>query len=300
MKLVVRPVTTADWPAVRRISSRIWEGRDYVLLFFRQWVREGGFWCGTRRGRVVGYGKTTELAPGEWWLEGLRVDPDCRHRGIGAELSRQVLYRALDERPTSLRLATSDSNHDLVRIIEDAMHLRVYVRFRSFTMSPNAEGRSAKSGLRYSLAPGEPGRARKLHTPSAGEALEFLHRSPEFVAGRGLIQASWHFREAGPRYLAELRRSGSLYGFRRQGRLEGLLILVPHRYRGANLEVPFIGGTRQAIAAFGAFIHRRAREAGSETVNGMAASREMEQAFVSIGARPHERGGAVLVYEYPV
>ena len=87
MKLVVRPVTTADWPAVRRISSRIWEGRDYVLLFFRQLVREGGFWCGTRRGRVVGYGKTTELAPGEWWLEGLLVDPDCLHRGIGAELS---------------------------------------------------------------------------------------------------------------------------------------------------------------------------------------------------------------------
>src|SRR5512136_867221 len=87
LRLIVRPMTMADKPAVLKISSRIWEGNDYVPLFFDRWVEEGGFWAAELRGRLVGYGKATQLSPGEWWLEGLRVDPDCRKRGIGKELS---------------------------------------------------------------------------------------------------------------------------------------------------------------------------------------------------------------------
>jgi GNAT superfamily N-acetyltransferase len=273
----------SDWPAVRRISAEIWEGRDYVPLFFKQWVREGGFWCAETRGRVAGYGKATELATGEWWLEGLRVDPALRRRGIGAELSRQVLYQALNRRPVSLRLATADVNRESVRIIETVMHFNLLAQLRMF----RAEAMDAKEG--------EP-----LVVPSARAALEFIRAEGELGASKGLLQSTWRFRNADARYLAELKRAGRLLGYERRGRLEGVLVCGPHRYRAADLDVSFVGGSMPALTVFRAYLHRRVRAAGGDTINGMAASAEMAAALAAVGAEPSDRIDAVLVYDYPV
>jgi GNAT superfamily N-acetyltransferase len=285
MELIVRPVRTADWPAVRRISSRIWEGRDYVPLFFGEWVREGGFWAGELRGRVVGYGKATELAPGEWWLEGLRVDPQRRHRGIGTELSRQILYRTFDERPVSLRLATGAVNRESIRIIEETMGFRFYVQY-SFIAGTPAEAEETPRP--------------KLAVPSLREAQEFMQTREELKASRGLLQSSWRFRAANARYLRDLRRQGSLYGCREAGRLTGLLVMTRHRYRRTDLDISFVGGTRPALSAFGSYIRSVARELDTKTVSGMAASDEMTAAVRALGVMARPRVSAVFVYDYPV
>ncbi len=39
-------------------------------------------------GQVVAIAKLTDLNDGEWWFEGLRVDPDFRRRGIASALNR--------------------------------------------------------------------------------------------------------------------------------------------------------------------------------------------------------------------
>jgi GNAT superfamily N-acetyltransferase len=145
-RLTVRPMTMADKPAVMNISSRIWEGNDYVPLFYDRWVKEGGFWAGELRGRIVGYGKATELAPGELWLEGLRVDPGCRKQGIGKELSRQVVYRTLERRPVSLRLATADVNHESIHIIETVMGFKPYAQYRFFLGNGSTRLHQAECG----------------------------------------------------------------------------------------------------------------------------------------------------------
>jgi len=279
----VRPVKMSDWPAVQRISARIWEGHDYVPLFFKQWVREGGFWCAEVRGRIAGYGKVTELAPGELWLEGLRVDPALRRRGIGAELSKQVLSRALDLLPVSLRLATADVNRESVRIIETVMHFNLLVKLRMF----RAEAMDAKEG--------EP-----LVVPSARAAFDFIRSGKELGASKGLLQSTWRFRNTDARYLSELRRAGRLLGYLRKGNLEGVLICGPHRYRAADLDVSFIGGTPRALTAFRAHLHRRVRAAGGDAISGMAASAQMSAALETVGARPSDRLKAVFVYDYPV
>lgn len=283
MGIVVRRVRMSDWPAVRRISARIWEGHDYVPLFFKQWVCEGGFWCAEVRGRIAGYGKATELAPGELWLEGLRVDPALRKRGIGAELSRQVLYRALDLRPVSLRLATADVNRESVHIIETVMHFNLLAQFRMF-------GASA-----VDVREGEP-----LVIPSAREALDFIRSGRELGASKGLLQSTWRFRNTDARYLSESKRAGRLLGYKRAGTLEGVLVCGPHRYRAADLDVSYVGGTTRALAAFRAYLHRRVRAAGGDTISGMAASDEMAAALAAVGAKASDRIKAVLVYDYPV
>lgn len=282
-KLFVRPVTMADKPAVLQISSRIWEGNDYVPLFFDRWVEEGGFWAAELRGRLVGYGKATQLSPGEWWLEGLRVDPACRKQGIGKELSRQVLHRTLDERPVSLRLATADVNRESMHIIETVMGFKLYVRYRFFVGKP-----------------GKPRPGPALIAPSASEALDYVRRSGETSLSRGLLQYTWLFLQVNRRHMAELKRGGHVFGYCVAGKLAGLLVLRPHRYRGSDLDISFVCGDRKALAAFRSFIFRVARDCGTKSISGMAASDEMAKALKSLGLKPHPHIASVPIYEYPI
>jgi GNAT superfamily N-acetyltransferase len=283
MKLLVRPMTTADKPALLRVSARIWEGHDYVPLFFDRWVRDGGFWAGELRGRLVGYGKATELAPGEMWLEGLRVDPGCRKRGIGKDLSRQVLDRTLERRPVSLRLATADVNHESIHIIKAVMGFKSYTEYRFFTGTPRKP------------RPGPP-----LVTPKVTQALDFIKRSAELAASKGLLPSTWLFRGLNRRYVSELIRCGYVFGYGTARELVGLLVVRPHRYRGSDLDISFVSGNSKALAAFRSFLSRVAHDCGTQNISGMAASTEMAAVLKSLGLKPHPRIGAVLVYEYPI
>jgi GNAT superfamily N-acetyltransferase len=276
-------MTMADKPAVLKVSSRIWEGNDYVPLFYDRWVKEGGFWAGELRGRIVGYGKATELAPGELWLEGLRVDPDSRKQGVGKELSRQVVYKTLERRPVSLRLATADVNHESIHIIETVMGFKLYAQYRFFVGTPKKP------------RPGPP-----LVAPTVAEALDFIKRSAELAASRGLLASTWLFRNLDRRYVAELTRCGYVFGYRTAGNLAGLMVLKPHRYHGNDLDISFVGGDSQALATFRSFVSRVAHDCGTKSISGMAASGDMAEAFKLLGMKPHPRINAVPVYEYPI
>lgn len=276
-------MTMADKPAMMRISARIWEGHDYVPLFFDRWVGDGGFWAGELRGRLVGYGKATELAPGELWLEGLRVDPKCRKRGVGKELSRQVLDRTLERRPVSLRLATADVNHESIHIILQVMGFKPYVQYRFFVGAPKKP---------------RPGPA--LVAPTVTEALDFLKTSAELAASNGLLPWTWLFRGLNRRYVSELIRCGYVFGYGTTRKLAGLLVLRPHRYRGNDLDISFVGGNGKALAAFRSFLSRVAHDCGTQNISGMAASAEMATALKFLGLKPHPHISAVLVYEYPI
>jgi GNAT superfamily N-acetyltransferase len=276
-------MTMEDKPAVLKISSRIWEGNDYVPQFFDRWVKDGGFWAGELRSRLVGYGKATELAPGELWLEGLRVDPECRKQGVGKELSRQVAKRTLERRPVSLRLATADVNRESTHIIETVMGFKAYTQYRFFVGVP----------ARPRLGP-------PLVEPTVAEAFDFVKRSTEMTASRDLLAYTWLFRSLSRRYVAELTRCGYAFGYRTAGKLTGLLVLRPHRYHGNDLDIPFVAGNGPALAAFGSFIFRVAHDCGTKSISGMAASDQMAAGLKSLGMKPHPRISKVLVYEYPI
>lgn len=312
----------SDKPAVLRVSSRIWQGGDYVPLFFERWVKEGGFWAGEVRGRLVGYGKATQLSHGEYWLEGLRVDPAWRKRGIGKELSRQVVLRTLDRRPVSLRLATADVNHESIHIIQTVMGLKPYAQYKFFGGKPpenrDATALSPTQALRGSVPhfpasrgtvsvfrsqAGQPARVpshESLVRPTAREALEYIGRSAELSASKGLLPYTWLFRNLDRRYMAELKRGGYVYGYRVGGKLAGLMVLRPHRYHGNDLDISFLAGGKKALAAFGSYISRVAHDHGTENISGMAASDEMAAALKSVGLKPNPRITAVLIYEYPI
>jgi GNAT superfamily N-acetyltransferase len=302
----VRRARSQDRKDILRICRATWHGWDYVPEYLNRWLKEKGFYVIVERrtGRAVGLGKYTELAPGELWLEGLRIDPEARSRGLGWQLSKAVLRHALAEKPVSIRLATGRRNTHSRRIIR-RMGLRLRVSLWS------REGKVPRRA-------GKP----DVFVPSARAAYDYLRRSDECRAGKGLLAHTWQFRTATPELIAELHRKGCLFGYGhkpvgpttgRAGRnddLQGLLILQPGRYRTGRLDICFIGGTRKALPEFARQIRVFARRRRCTSIGGMAASPKILRHLGGLRMRvptPRRRGSRVpggqrhvMVYEYPL
>src|SRR5256885_15992141 len=84
MDLVIRRARPSDKRDVLAAVRTIWGGHDRVPDVFDRWVthRTGPFFVAESAGRVVGMGKLTGVSPTEAWLEGGRVAPRWRRKGI--------------------------------------------------------------------------------------------------------------------------------------------------------------------------------------------------------------------------
>lgn len=281
--LTVRPARHTDRRDVLALTAQTWGGHDYIPLFLDEWLTDPDFLLAFLGRELVGCGKATEVAPGEWWLEGLRVHPRYRHRGLGLALSRAVLQHTLRHRPRSVRLSTAGTNRVSLRIISE-MGMRLISRPGYY--SGRARRRVPEAG--------------PVIVPRLGEALAFYRRSREYRAGRGLVAHTWQFRELNRRYLSELRESDQLCGFRQGSRLAGMMIVRPHRYRPQDLDIGFVGGTPGALAAFRRHLARLAEARDSRRFSAMPCSTRMRRGLECFGLEPVTGFGGVRVFELPV
>ena len=93
MRISIRPARPEDRPAIERICAHTWEWGDYIPEVWDDWLAEGDrgeghALVGEVEGFVVALSKVTLQTPDQVWLEGMRVDPDCRQRhgvaGVGS------------------------------------------------------------------------------------------------------------------------------------------------------------------------------------------------------------------------
>lgn len=86
--VVIRPALPRDKVDVVEFTRYIWDGHDYVGAVFPQWLEDphGQLLVAEYGGKCVGTAKVSLVAPGQWWLEGFRVDPNYQDRKIGSQL----------------------------------------------------------------------------------------------------------------------------------------------------------------------------------------------------------------------
>src|SRR5262249_26096832 len=109
---VIRPARADDRAAVLDFCAGIWEGHDYIPSVWDEWLHDvrGAFLVAAAGGRPVGIVHVRMVAEGEAWLEGIRVDPMERRRGIGRALVSRALVAAREREAEVARLMTSAAN----------------------------------------------------------------------------------------------------------------------------------------------------------------------------------------------
>ncbi|MFZ5855264.1 MAG: GNAT family N-acetyltransferase [Chloroflexota bacterium] len=85
---VIRPALPRDSADVAEFTKFIWGGHDYVGYVFPEWLADprGRLFAAEYAGKCIGCAKVSFLAPGQWWLEGFRVDPNHQGLKVGSRL----------------------------------------------------------------------------------------------------------------------------------------------------------------------------------------------------------------------
>lgn len=113
--IIYRKIQSEDYKDIVEICQDIWDGADYLPDFFEGWLLDEGCFLGgidTETNQVIVVGKYSILPDGSGWLEGLRVHP--RYRGKG--LSKDIILRLLN-------MAKVDLEKGLINKIAFSTHI---------------------------------------------------------------------------------------------------------------------------------------------------------------------------------
>jgi N-acetylglutamate synthase-like GNAT family acetyltransferase len=295
-QLTIRRARESDRPALEVIAARTWGGDDYLPLVFDEWLAdpEGEFFVATlgAEGRVVGTAKLTRLGPGEWWMEGMRVDPDLYGRGIGTTLHRYGLERAEALGSGVARFATEQTNWPVHK-----MALKL-----GFTVAAQFLRYHADALPMRDLAD----QFRLLGAPDLPAVRAFLDSSPYYErAQRSIIGRRWLCYFITDDRLRPWLEQGLVYGWHGQrhdpARLNGLVItgVFQHRDDSApELIITYLDAAPGGLAVMAQAVRGLTAHLGYQTVRHMLLVRpERLVAIEQAGwRRPPDNGGKASLF----
>ena len=272
MELVIRRARPGDKRAVREVVRTIWGGQDRVPGLFDRWVtqRTGPFFVAEVGRRVVGMGKLTVISRAEAWLEGGRVAPRYRRRGIATALIAHRIAYARRRGFRVLRFSTAEDNTPIHRAARRFRFRRARA-FRRYTAAANS-----------AVAP--PRRAAAADT-----------RALQRILGPYLqVAPGWEWRTLGPHDVELAIAGGRAFVAGRAGVSAGALV---GRSSGAGeLPIVAVGGRGRALRELlSAMRGEAARRHRSEVDVYLARPVDMAAAEAAGYARPWRL--AALLYE---
>lgn len=280
-RLVIRRARASDRDAILAMASRIWGGTDYLPAVWDKWLsdRSGVLITATLAGRPVGMSKVTLLAPGEVWLEGLRLDPTLQGRGLSRQINRGTFRAAMSLRPRSIRYATGLSN-------AASRHL---AEVRGFWLV--ARGRY----LVASTAPARSLASRATTARDLDAVVRFVEASECHRAMSGLYGVSWTFPALDRRRLKRLVAQGRVLVLPRRGRIRAVAVHDRGRIDG-EVCLGYAEGSDADIARFARDVRAIGARLGEREVSAMLPPGRIADAVQRSGYDADPPGNAV-VYE---
>jgi GNAT superfamily N-acetyltransferase len=165
-ELTFRRGQADDWPAILPIVAETWEGHDYIdEQLWRFWVEDqkGALIVATLDERVTAFGKLTRLGSAEWWMEGLRVDPAYRQKGIARAVHHYMIQVFWEIGDGMLRFATASVNEATHRLAAQT-NFRHIMSYRPM-VTPTIPGEDISN-------------MRRLRAPNLEMVARYLANSP--------------------------------------------------------------------------------------------------------------------------
>jgi hypothetical protein len=253
-KLVVRRARAEDREAILDLATRIWGGTDYLPLIWDRWLRDrkGLLLTATLDGRPVGVSKISVLAPGEVWLEGLRLHPDVQGRGLVRQINRVTFREAAKLNPRSVRYATGAGN-------AASRHLG---EIRGFWMVARARWMWGPA-----LTGGRPS-SRRARPDEIDRVWPLVRDSECRRAMSGLQGVGWKFHSLDRRRLRRLISAGRVLVRPRTGPIRAVAAFDVVEIAG-GLCLGYVDGSDDDVAALARDVLRLARDYGVTEVSAM-------------------------------
>lgn len=208
--MLIRPARLEDVPRIASWTTDTFAWGDYVAEAIPEWMEapDSRVLVAEVEGDVVAVGRTQMVGANECWLQGARVHPDHRRKGLAGAITRSLWEWAAGQGATVARLATEDTN-TAARTQAEKMGFRRVADFRRGWRavgegSPVPEGnggRRVPPSERLSTAPSAEAEPALLSW-SGGELARAAH---------GLFATGWVWRRLSVDHLLAAARSRSLF-----------------------------------------------------------------------------------------
>ncbi len=254
MDLVFRPACAEDKPRVLEITAHTWDDSDYIPEVWDNWLADshGELTVAVDDGVVVALSKLTQVVGDQWWIEGLRVDPEQRLRGIGQAMVAYQVARAKRLGGRVLRYATGIRNEGSHRIAERA-GFHVLTRF----VERVAEKQDA------------PLKAQVLTTADLDAAWNLAHGSDLFNTANGVYVFRWKACPMTHERLAEHLDQGIIMSVREASGHLAAWCIVDNDPNWEGIEVTSLFGTQDGIAKLARAMRAQASSLGKAMVEVM-------------------------------
>lgn len=234
IRVVCRTARESDTQDMLEVTKTIWDGEDYVPHVWAEWLADpaGRLMVAEYQGKVVGLGKLTRLMDEDWWLEGLRVDPEYQGKGVATQIMDALLEVWEQTGGSSIRLMTS-INRLPVHHLCDTRGFRLVGEYSSFG-APTQPGEAELSGRVGGLeAPTLPFRALSAEEVEDGTAFGLANPGGELTGP--LMDMGWQWAPVRGEYIRRAVERGEAWWWR--GRTGMILVHLdgeegeaPHPY----------------------------------------------------------------------
>jgi RimJ/RimL family protein N-acetyltransferase len=252
-EIAVRPTRAEDRATVLAFSQQTWEWGDYIERTWDEWLADpqGQLFTATADHQPVGIIRLQMVTPNDAWLQGLRVDPAYRRRGIARALHETATAEAMQRGATYIRLSIESDNTPSIRLAEH-MHMRQVGSFRLYSATP---------------FPPQHRPTRQQHTQIAtfsdiDEIIDYLNASSIFPLVGGLYYVRWMAQPITAEWLEERVDAKQVYLLRRWERIDGLALAEMRQdFNEQSLSIGYIDGTAiEAISLIAYDLRRRLPE----------------------------------------
>ncbi|MEP7285088.1 MAG: GNAT family N-acetyltransferase [Chloroflexota bacterium] len=212
----IRQAQASDLAAMQDIAARTWGGDDYLPQVLDRWIDDptGKLFAAVDKDiQIRGMARIVQLGEDEWWLEGVRVDPDDYVQGIGLVLLLYCIREADKLGSGVLRMATVTNNIAIQDIAakNDFTPVGSYALYRTDSANPQKANEF-----------------RQL-TPNDIPAIRaFLDQSPYYEWAAHSMENAYQWRLITDARLYTLTADSLIYGwFPHTDKLEGIVIFNP-------------------------------------------------------------------------
>jgi GNAT superfamily N-acetyltransferase len=281
--LVLRRARPNDRAAMERICAHTWDDGDYIPYVWDRWLadEQGPLIVGEIEGRVDALCKISFLAADQVWLQGMRVDPDYRQRGIGQRFLDYSLAYAQEHGARVARLSTSIRNTPVHIMAARAGMERIGV-WVFWQAEATADGPRIQ-----------------LLSPDDLMAVEaFLRTSKVLEESRGVFQDDWDMQELRPDGLPQLLDRGSVVALAARGGTFSALAILSEDTEGGAIDVGFSDGEPAAVQELANAIRVHAAKLGATRARAwLPEVAWLREAFASAGFAFGTWQGEMCLYE---
>nr|MDA8217832.1 GNAT family N-acetyltransferase [Dehalococcoidales bacterium] len=251
-QIVVRPARPEDRGPVLAFSVNTFSWGDYLEQVWDQWFVDpkGQLFVAVADGLPIGVEHVTFVGEGEAWLQGLRVDPAFRQKGVGTTLTKETIRFAVDHGAHVVRFFTAVGNTPIERMMG-------HLGFQPVTT------------FSYFSVPAELGAGQAPETAVLGE-IERLWQtvtgSAYFRLAAGNYCLGWRCRELTKARLAAHVSEGRVFVVREQGGPAVAAVVLPEGPPN-TFWIAGLYGAGQGIRRLASQLRAQAASVGAERVD---------------------------------